>query len=78
MQVTVNDKLRIIRQLNREDNPDIEEIFRRYQTDKIDFEEAEFMPDFIFNDNSEEDFQQSLDMLVAKMRAWAEMNNILI
>lgn len=35
--VVANDKERLIRQLKREDSPDIEEIFRRYKADKIDF-----------------------------------------
>ena len=33
------DKVRLIRSLNREISPDIEEIIRRYHTDKKDFEE---------------------------------------
>ena len=32
-----NDKVRLIRQLQREENPDIKEIFRRYETDEADF-----------------------------------------
>lgn len=35
--IEVSAKERIIRTLNREDNPDINEIFRRYQTDTQDF-----------------------------------------
>lgn len=35
--IQVSAKERIIRALNREDNPDINEIFRRYQTDTQDF-----------------------------------------
>ena len=35
--IEVPAKERIIRTLNREDNPDINEIFRRYQTDTQDF-----------------------------------------
>ena len=35
--IRVSDKERIIRQLNREKSPNIEEIFRRYGTDKEDF-----------------------------------------
>lgn len=35
--VYVSDKERIIRQLNREENPNIKEIFRRYNTDEEDF-----------------------------------------
>ena len=38
----VPDKERLIRQLNREEDPDIEEIIRRYQTDKEDFTNLDF------------------------------------
>lgn len=32
-----NDKVRLMRQLNREENPDVDEIIRRYSVDKLDF-----------------------------------------
>lgn len=35
--VEASDKVRLIRQLQREENPNIEEIFRRYKADKNDF-----------------------------------------
>lgn len=35
--ICVSDKERLIRQLNREKEPNIEEIFRRYKTDEEDF-----------------------------------------
>lgn len=35
-------KERLIRQLKREKNPNIEEIFRRYKTDQADFQNLEF------------------------------------
>ena len=35
--VVCSDKKRLIRQLNRESDPDIDELFRRYQTDREDF-----------------------------------------
>lgn len=35
--VRVTDKTRLIRQLKREEHPDIDEIMRRYKTDKEDF-----------------------------------------
>lgn len=40
--IQAEDKTRIIRQLNREDYPNIEEIFRRYKTDENDFYNLEF------------------------------------
>lgn len=43
----VSPKERLIRQLTRETNPNIDEIFRRYQTDNSDF--SEFFHSNIFN-----------------------------
>ena len=40
------DKERLIRQLNREENPDVEEIIRRFSTDKADFQIAENEDEF--------------------------------
>ena len=45
----VPDKERLIRQLNREEDPDIEEIIRRYQTDKEDFANLDFPFISLFN-----------------------------
>lgn len=39
IQLKVTDKERLIRQLNREKNPNVDEIIRRYSADKKDFEE---------------------------------------
>lgn len=35
--INTKDNIRLIRQLSREDNPDIDEIFRRFKTDREDF-----------------------------------------
>ena len=40
--VKCSDKNRLLRQLKREKNPDVDEIVRRYYTDKEDFSELEF------------------------------------
>lgn len=40
--VRCSDKIRLLRQLNREDEPDIDEIFRRFKTDREDFFDLEF------------------------------------
>lgn len=39
--VQTSNKERLIRQLNREENPDIQEIIRRFSTDEQDFEDLE-------------------------------------
>ena len=60
--IQVSAKERIIRALNREDNPDINEIFRRYQTDtqdfKVFFNWHAGLPDRIFkNENTSQFFR---------------------
>lgn len=50
----VSDKERLLRQLNRETNPDIDEIIRRYQADKVDFADLDFHYNEIKNENKED------------------------
>lgn len=69
--IEAKDKDRLIRQLNREDNPDVHEIIRRYSTDEMDFaeEEIEYLePDcFITNNDG-----GSIDKIAAAIaKAWA-------
>lgn len=52
--ITCLDKIRLLRQLNREDNPNVDEIIRRYKTDKEDFFDLEFSYIEVEN-NDEED-----------------------
>ena len=51
VQVSASDKTRLLRSLHREDNPDVDEIVRRYLADKKDFETFShiYEPDYIFN-----------------------------
>lgn len=42
--VTASDKTRLLRQLNREDDPDVQEIIRRFHADMIDFEDLSDIP----------------------------------
>lgn len=49
--VNASDKTRLLRSLNREKNPDCEEICRRFQTDKKDFSSINFSYFTIDNDN---------------------------
>ena len=51
--ITTKPKTRLIRQLNREDNPDIKEIFRRYEADERDFSFVDFSYIAITNENDE-------------------------
>ena len=49
VQVIASDKTRLLRSLHREKNPNVDEIVRRYMTDKKDFEDFStfYEPDFI-------------------------------
>lgn len=51
--ITASDKTRLLRQLNREGDPDVEEIIRRYSTDKKDFVgvDEDFDPIHILSDD---------------------------
>lgn len=48
-------KIRLIRQLTREENPSIREIFRRYDADERDFSFIDFHYDIIFNGDQSND-----------------------
>ena len=60
--LTTNDKIRLIRQLNREDNPNVDEIIRRYSTDKKDFSDLTFKYNKLVN-NSVADLAVNLSIL---------------
>ena len=75
--IEVPAKERIIRALNREDNPDINEIFRRYQTDtqdfKVFFNWHAGLPDRIFKNENiahflwEEKVKEYLDPIIEEL-----------
>lgn len=48
--VYANDKTRLMRSLNREKNPDIDEIFRRYKAEKAVYDFIDFKHDTLIND----------------------------
>ena len=52
--VCCSDKTRLLRQLNRETNPDVDEIIRRYKTDKEDFFDLEFRYVEVENEDKED------------------------
>lgn len=65
--VVVGDKERMLRQLNRETNPNVDEIVRRYDTDKIDFNRLDFTY-YLLDNQTEEDLQKAVDYLVTRGR----------
>lgn len=69
--IEARDKDRLIRQLSREDDPDVHEIIRRYSTDEIDFseEEIEYLePDCFITNN---DGGSTKKIAAAIANAWA-------
>lgn len=71
------DKIRLLRSLNRETNPDIDEIIRRYGTDKKDFANLDFK--FKIIENDEENGLDSIQDIVCGISQrlfWAQENNI--
>lgn len=56
--IVADDKVRLLRQLNREEHPDCNEIVRRFGTDKQDFRKTRIdniSPDFVIENNGEQD-----------------------
>ena len=52
--ISCSDKTRLLRQLNREENPNVDEIIRRYSTDKADFSNLNFKYTEVENNDAED------------------------
>ena len=61
--IQTKDKLRLMRQLSREEDPNIEEIIRRYGADKIDFEDVEDIDYISLRNNTKEDLDFAVQMI---------------
>ena len=61
--IQASDKTRLIRQLNRETDPNIEEILRRYKTDEEDF----FDLDFSYIEVENENLDKAVNFIVNNM-----------
>lgn len=61
--VQAADKTRLLRQLNREEHPDVNEIIRRYQTDVEDFKEIDFSH-YIIPNETWDDFNRGVETIV--------------
>ena len=66
------DKTRLLRQLNREENPDVNEIIRRFQADKLDFDgiEEEF-PHLTLVNETLDDLANNVEFLSRFPSLWA-------
>ena len=58
--INASDKTRMIRCLNRESNPDVKEIIRRYSTDERDFDDIVQKPIIIITNEKENEFETNL------------------
>lgn len=75
---TSTDKIRLLRQLNREIDPDVNEIMRRYQSDKLDFAsfEDEFLDQcIILKNDTTEDYKQALVLIKQKISEFGVKEN---
>ena len=61
--IDADDKVRLMRQLNREINPDCKEIIRRFQTDEKDFALLDFDYTLLPNNNFQ-DLQENVDIIL--------------
>lgn len=80
VQVQASNKVRLIRSLHREVNPDVDEIVRRYLTDKEDFETFSqiYEPEYIFDSEGCSLYEleyAAQDIVAAAKRFWAEQAN---
>jgi hypothetical protein len=71
--VRASAKTRLLRQLNRQDNPDVDEIVRRYRTDKEDFSAIDF--DKLVLQNEHTTLEELYSQFGPFLRAWAEQVN---
>ncbi len=73
--ITCSDKNRLIRQLLREENPNIAEIIRRYSADQDDFADLEF--DYIPIENeSVNDLSSGVEEILAQIERWIDQGQM--
>ena len=69
--IMASDKARLMRQLNREKEPDVDEIVRRYQAEKKEWEKAIFDIYPVFNETAE-DYLISIATIQHIVESWDE------
>jgi len=71
--IDVKDKTRLLRQLNREDDPDVKEIIRRYTTDEKDFQNLEY--EFKFENEDGTNLTELAEHILYQFADWANLDN---
>lgn len=69
--IMASDKERLMRQLNREETPDVDEIVRRYQAEKKEWKRATFDIYPVFNETAE-DYQNCIKTIQHIVEHWDE------
>jgi guanylate kinase len=69
--IWADDKTRLIRQLMREDHPNVKEIVRRFSADYIDFEELEDIPHHFLSNTSDLEMNTAITRIVNDAESWA-------
>ena len=62
--IEADDKERLLRQLNREQSPDVHEIIRRFSADELDFADLDFHYNALIN-NTPEDLEYAVKVISA-------------
>ena len=62
--VRADEKQRLLRQLNREENPNVGEIIRRFTADLLDFEELDFHYNEVIN-NTKNDLAYATEIVLS-------------
>lgn len=75
IKIDATDKERLIRQLNREEDPNVHEIIRRFKTDEIDFEDSDFTINAYFPNYENFPFEANVYMLMEFIKGWANLDN---
>lgn len=70
--IHASEKTRLIRQLERENNPNIKEIFRRYEADEEDFKKVPFNCTTLMNDNNINLTNENIANIINMIENWAE------
>jgi guanylate kinase len=69
--IWADDKTRLIRQLMREDHPNVKEIVRRFSADYTDFEELEDIPHHFLSNTSDLEMNTAITRIVNDAESWA-------
>ena len=80
VKVQASNKVRLLRSLHREINPDVDEIVRRYLADKKDFEgfDSVYESEYIFDSEgigAQELIDTANEIVLLAQRHWAEQEN---